>query len=83
MLVYKQMSSQWTSHPEKGKPYGIVDRITIENDKGTEEHGELNKTGKVLKKHKKTLKQKDIQAILFPKNASRKAKNRKSTRRNK
>jgi hypothetical protein len=75
------MSSQWTSHPEKGKPYGMVDRITIQNDKGTEEHGELNKTGKVLKKHTRTLKQKDIQALLSP--TSRKAKNRKSTRRNK
>ena len=83
MLVYKQMSSQWTSHPEKGNPYGIVERIEIQNDKGMEEHGELNKMGKVIKKHKKTLKQKDIQAILSPKNASRKAKNRKSTRRNK
>ena len=83
MLIYKQMSSQWTSHPEKDKPYGTLDRITIQNDKGIEEHGELGKTGKIIKKQKKTLKQKDIQTILFPKNASRKAKSRKSTRRNK
>lgn len=82
MLVYKQMSSHWTSTPEKGDPHGIVHQIEIENGKGKEEINLLGKTGKVLKHKSKSLKKKNINAILFPnkKNTTRNSKSRKSTR---
>jgi hypothetical protein len=81
MLIYKQMSSHYTSRPEKGEPYGTVHTVEIENNKGTEEHDVLGKTGKVLKHKSKSLTKRAIQAILSPK--TRKSKTRKSTRHHK
>ena len=83
MLVYKQMSSQFTSRPETGEPYGTINTVEIENKKGREHHEVLGKTGKVLKHKSKTLSKRAIQEILSPLASGtklRKSKTRKSTR---
>jgi len=86
MLVYKQMSSHFTSSPKKDEPYGTINTVEIENDKGEEKHEVLGKTGKVLKHKTQSLTERDIQAILSPLASgtkTRKSKSRKSTRKHK
>ena len=62
-FVYRSEHVTYTSHPEKGEPFGLRTVVAVENGKGTKNIMKLDKKGKTLKKNSKKLKAAEIKQI--------------------
>lgn len=71
---FQAVSTQWSSVP-KGKIHGTRKILTIKNGKGFQINENLNVSGKVIHRHKHTIKNKKL-------SGARRHGSRGSTRRN-
>jgi hypothetical protein len=55
-MVFKSEHTTFTSHPEKGHPFGIRTVVSLANGKGTKRMETLGKNGKTLKSTSKSIK---------------------------
>jgi hypothetical protein len=62
-FVYRSEHVTFTSHPDKGEPFGLRTVVAVENGKGTKNIMKLDKKGKTLKKNSKKLKAKELKEI--------------------
>ena len=63
-IRFRSEQITFTAHPGKGQPFGTKSVVSIENGRGTREIGTLNRRGKTLKSHIKTIKKDEMREIL-------------------
>ncbi len=62
-VFYSSSQTSWSSTPKNGKVYGTRNIVEIKNGKGFKVKESLNKSGAVLERKKKTLKNNEIKQI--------------------
>ena len=62
-FYYHTEQVSFTSHPQKGEPYGKRTVVTIKNGEGTKRMELLNKIGKPKKVNEKPLKKEEVSEI--------------------
>jgi len=62
-MIYKSEHLSFTSHPEKGQPFGLRTVISLADGKGTKEIATLNRNGKTLKTKKQPVHNNHINSL--------------------